>query len=372
MSRFKSRLVTLSAVLKRLPGHLFRRAPQKAPEKVLIAHHLLLGDTLMLTPLLAKIRQQYPHAEICMLGQKALASLYAGKPYGVNYLPYHPSETERYRELIASGPYDLAFVPADNRYSILAYAMGARWIKAFSGDRPAYKSWLVDQFYDYPDTPMHWADINTLMLEGDYPAPFSPEQWPLPETSQAEILPEIPGRFVVLHVGASSALKLWSPALWRQLADGLTAEGFQVVWSGGPGEEPLVEAIGVMPGEINLAGKLSLAQLCRLLQQSAALVCPDTGISHLGRLSDTPTLCLFGPGNPAVFGNCRFWNQDNYRAIHKPVACRDQHVMFKREIPWLQRCNRGTDRCEKAVCMQAITLQEVQQQLASLLHQDHF
>ena len=37
-----------------------------SPRRILVLHHLLLGDTLMLTALLAKLRAQYPAAEIAM------------------------------------------------------------------------------------------------------------------------------------------------------------------------------------------------------------------------------------------------------------------------------------------------------------------
>ena len=53
-SRFSSRIrvVTFAAWHSLLT--LGRRTAPVNPRRILIAHHLLLGDTLMLTPLLAK------------------------------------------------------------------------------------------------------------------------------------------------------------------------------------------------------------------------------------------------------------------------------------------------------------------------------
>src|SRR5690349_11418934 len=105
----------------RVVGHALAlrlaRGPRQRPGEVrraLVAHHLLTGDTLMLTPLLAKLRAVYPGAEIAMTVRRALAPLYAARPYGVDALPFDPRDAGSLRELIEAGNgYDLAIVPGD-------------------------------------------------------------------------------------------------------------------------------------------------------------------------------------------------------------------------------------------------------------------
>ncbi|HSU76769.1 MAG TPA: heptosyltransferase, partial [Burkholderiales bacterium] len=60
-----------------------RRERPAQVRRVLIAQHLLLGDTIMLTPLLKKARVQFPDAEIVMVCPRAYASIYEKRPYGV-------------------------------------------------------------------------------------------------------------------------------------------------------------------------------------------------------------------------------------------------------------------------------------------------
>ena len=356
MSRLPARLFTFGRVALRAFGHGRRRPPQ-APRRILIAHHLLLGDTLMLTPLLAKLRQQYPEADIAMTLQKAIAPLYTGRPYGVHVLPYHPADRRSLGRLFASGPYDLALVPGDNRYSWLAYAMGARWIVAFDGDRPGYKSWPVDELHPYPETPTPWPDANCVLIPGPMPPPMGDNDWPAPEAAPLPILPE---RYVVFHVGASSVLKLWPAERWSALADHAVDKGFSVVWSGGPGEQGYVEAADPDSRFENLAGRLDLAQLWHLLKGAQALVCPDTGVAHLGRITATPTLCLYGPGSAELYGKSRFWRPERYQALSEPIACRDQPLLFKREISWVRRCARSPAACPReAECMRLIRLDTV-------------
>src|SRR4030095_933551 len=53
-----------------------RWADRREPRRVLIAHHLLLGDTLMLTALVAKLRSNHPEADLAMTVPRAIAPLY--------------------------------------------------------------------------------------------------------------------------------------------------------------------------------------------------------------------------------------------------------------------------------------------------------
>lgn len=333
-----------------------RRRPT-APRRILVAHHLLLGDTLMLTPLLAKLRERYAEAEIIMTVPRAFAPLYETRPYGVRALPFDPRDSRTLRALWPEAGFDLAIVPGDNRYSWLALALGARWIVAFANDRPAYKSWPVDELIPYPTTPAAWGDMVAGLVPGPAPQSFAPGDWAAPACQPFE-RPRAP--YCVLHVGASSPLKRWAADKWCAFADALAQRGFEIVWSGGRGEEAVVGEIDAVGRYRNYAGRLDLAQLFALLTDAALLVSPDTGVAHLGRIVNVPTLTLFGPGSALLCGAGDFWRGAPYRAVTIPdFPCRDQRVLFKREIDWVRRCGRSTKECPAPRCMQAIRLAEV-------------
>ncbi len=270
-SRFLPRVAIVArALLRRLAGGR-RSGAGGAAGRILIAHHLLLGDTLMLTPLLAKLRARYPQADIAMAVPEPCAPLYANRPYGVRALGWNPRDARSVRRLLAEPGFDLALIPGDNRHSWLAQAMGARWIVAFAGDRPPYKSWLVDELRAYPDVPGAWFDITATLVDGDAPAAYLASDWAPPAAAPFE-LPHAP--YCVLHVGASARLKLWEPERWNALAAHLRVGGWRIAWSAGPGEEALVEACAPEPGDLRTSGRLDLAQLWRLLHNASLLVCP--------------------------------------------------------------------------------------------------
>jgi ADP-heptose:LPS heptosyltransferase len=332
-----------------------RRARPSAPQRVLIAHHLLLGDTLMLTPLLAKLSALHPGADIAMTVPRAFVPLYATHPYRVRALPWDPRHANA--ALFAEAPFDLAIVPGDNRFSWLAAAMRARWIVAFDGDRPARKNWPIDDLRPWSASPAAWGDMVATLVDGPAPAPFAVRDWPAPAAAP---FARPAGRYSVLHVGASTPLKQWPAERWAALADHLARRGIAPVWSGGRGEEAIVRAIDRDARFPSYAGRLDLAQLWQLLAGAAVLVAPDTGAAHLGRLTGTPTVALFGPGSAVVTGAGDFWRDAAYRAVTvDPFPCRDQRILFRREIAWVQRCGRTPAQCAAPRCMQAIGLDAV-------------
>jgi ADP-heptose:LPS heptosyltransferase len=365
--RLASRLWTLAQLLK--PATWFRPVAAQPPRRILVLHHLLLGDTLMLTPLLAKLRAAYPAAEICLSCPRAFLPLYAAQPFGVIALPFDPREVSTLADLARRGPWDHCLIPAENRYTLLARALGARRIIGFGGDRPSWKNWLLDQVASFPSAPACFGDfVASELVAGDPPRPFSPPHWPWAEAAPFS-RPQ--GAYVVLHLGASSPLKYWPSARWMALAEWFALQGFEVVWSAGAKETHLVNEVDPAGRFTTLAGKLDLLQLAKLLTEAVLMVCPDTGIAHLGRLTGTPTVALFGPGSPAICGAGDYWQDSPFAALSAEIPCRDQTTTFRRHAPWIRRCARShggsAGQCARALCMEGISLQAVQAAARTLL-----
>jgi ADP-heptose:LPS heptosyltransferase len=347
MSRLAGRLRIAPRAAVRMLG---ARAKPENPRRILIAHSLLFGDVLMLTPLLAKLRERYPRADIAMTVRPSLLRLFSTKPYGVRAIAYEPSDASTLKTLLEEKP-DLALVPGDNRYSWLASAAGARWIVAFAGDRPAYKSWPVDEEVPFPGEPMAWGDMAATLVEGPPPARYRVGDWPAPAFT-AFALPKAP--YALMHVGAGSPLRLWPPQNWLAVAAALEARGLTVAWSAGRGE--------AVPDQnrISYPGNLDLSQLWHLLAGAAGLVTLDTGVAHMAKLVGVRTVALFGPGSPVLFGRGDFWREMPFvEAGPAQFECRDQRTFFKREIDWVRRCQRTPAECPAPRCMQAIGVEHV-------------
>jgi ADP-heptose:LPS heptosyltransferase len=195
------------------------------------------------------------------------------------------------------------------------------------------------------------------LVDGDAPPPHRPANWPSPPCAPFE-RPQ--RRYAVLHVEASTPLKHWEDGKWLALADRLAAAGLQVVWSAGPQGGGYLARIDPQGRHHALGHRLDLAQLWHLVKDAALLVCPDTSVMHIGRLTGAPTVALFGPSSAELFGPGEFLRDVPYTALGvADFPCRDQRLLFKREITWIRRCQRTPAECPAPRCMQAIDVDPV-------------
>ena len=364
MSRFATRIEKLARAL------LQKRRPSTDVKRVLVAHQLLLGDTVLLAPLLKALALMFPDAERVTLCRPTYLPIFEQRPYGFTALPYLRRDPVSERRVMASGPYDLAIVVDDNRYAWLARAAGAHWIHGFGGDRPSWKNWMLDCAVPIPVTPLAWADMLPSLAGSDALAPFEAGEWPAPPFKPFD-LPKRP--YLVLHVGASSTLKQWPAARWQAVAQAVRERGIEVVWSGAATERAMLGPIGAPTSEAGLFGVLDLAQLWQLLANSSGLVSPDTGVAHLARLTGIPALVLYGPASTTVHGLGNFFANVPIRMVESEnFPCRDQQVLYRREVSWVRRCGRAIGAapgaCPEALCMQAIDKERVLIGVEAMLH----
>ena len=293
----------------------FWKIKKREPKKILIAHDLLLGDTLLLAPLMKRIHEKYPEAQKFMLSKSLFVPLLKNKPYGFKALSFNPKSFLDIWGMFSLGPYDLTFVAGDNRYSWLARAIGSRWIVGIANDKPQWKNWMLDEVKS----------------------------------------------FVVCHLGASNPLKFWPAKSWQRLIQKLRHKGFEIFISVGPGEEYLIKEAD--PGNTcqHIPGTYSLSEMWSLINRAKLLISVDTGIAHLAKLSNTPIVTLFGPGSHVSHGAGNFWKFSHHADITKSdFHCRNQPVLFRRKIDWLKRCGRNISQCKTpGACMDIITPEQV-------------
>lgn len=110
---------------------------------------------------------------------------------------------------------------------------------------------------------------------------------------------------VVLHPGAAHGSRRWPIDRWVEVAQALVAEGQRVVVTGGPGESGLCDAIAAAAKvEVVRSGHGDLSTLARTVATATLLLSSDTGVAHLATAYATPSVTLFGPVSPALWGAC--------------------------------------------------------------------
>ena len=118
-------------------------------------------------------------------------------------------------------------------------------------------------------------------------------------------LPPQVGQAVVLHPGAASPSRRWPPERFAAVARALTAAGEQIVITGTMAERAtalrVAQAAGLGTGSV-LAGRTSLPGLAALVAAASLVISNDTGVAHLAVAYGIPSVTLFGPVSPALWG----------------------------------------------------------------------
>ncbi|MCK7624365.1 glycosyltransferase family 9 protein [Streptomyces sp. RS10V-4] len=115
-----------------------------------------------------------------------------------------------------------------------------------------------------------------------------------------------PGALVV-HPGADAPARCWPPERFAAVARALHRAGHRVVVTAGAGEGPLarwVAARADLPPAAVLGGAADVpfAELAALVAQARAVLVGDTGLAHLATAFGTPSVVLFGPVAPRLWG----------------------------------------------------------------------
>ena len=126
-------------------------------------------------------------------------------------------------------------------------------------------------------------------------------------------LPALPGRYVVVHPGASVPARAWAPERHEALVALLAGRGRHVVVTGAPHERALTAAVAGAVA-VDLGGALDLAGLAAVVAGADAIVVGNTGPAHLAAAMATPVVSIFAPTVPA--DRWRPW-----RVPHVLVGC---------------------------------------------------
>jgi ADP-heptose:LPS heptosyltransferase len=130
------------------------------------------------------------------------------------------------------------------------------------------------------------------------------------------------GRFIVLHIGPGRAEKDWLASEWIAVGRRLTADGFQLAYTGAPSEAAHGAAVRDALGGEDLVGKVGLRGFATLLSRASGLVTIDTVTGHLAACFQTPTVVV-APGTAPI--NLWHPNQHYARMTTHPVACAPCH-----------------------------------------------
>ncbi len=306
------------------------------PRTILVIAMRYLGDVLLTTPLLHSLRQAYPDASLDILVFANTASMLEGNP-DIDHVITTPNRPRfaDHRQLFGQlfRRYDLALATQAGDRPFLYSLIAAPFRVAVVPPKNAtgwWKRFFVQRWTEFDDNTHTVLQHLKLLDLIDVPRYFSLVPPQIGDSRQLTgkfpFLADNTG-YAVLHPHPQWAYKQWTVEGWIEIGLYLNKLGLKLVLSGGPAQDE-IDYVGNIQRQlpedtVNLAGRVSLAQLATIIAQAKLYIGPDTGITHLAAATGIPVIALYGPTNPVKWAPFPY----GYRASVNPFDKKgDQQV----------------------------------------------
>ena len=326
--------------------------------RICVLHLNQIGDLVFSLPLLKALKEHFPGARVHSVLKPHLAALLDDSPLVDAVIPRRAGLRARLELLrtIRKNHYDLLIALPRSEEALALATLSRAGLKAgFS--RPFWDLALdvTARTKGHPG----WVNNRSLLhklgipvVTDDYVGLLSCRSWTYSG--------DLPERFAVFAPCASGRrqTKTWGNEKFADLMFRLARDqGLLPVLVGAPadipanqGIEELTLAKGLQRPEIlNLTGKVDLKELCVVLQKARLVVGIDSGVTHLASSLDKPLVVLFGPTDPEFVGP---QNRNSVIVRHAGIPC----------VPCYLK------KCSHRMCMDAITVDEVERASRSVLH----
>jgi heptosyltransferase-3 len=329
--------------------------------RILVVALRRLGDVLLTTPLIRSLRCAWPDATIEVLVFADTAGILDGNPDidRVIAMPLRPTLGQslagaagllkRYHLAIStqSGDRPTAFALLAGRTHIGPIWSGNR-VKRFLLGRSVPAGGGVHRVEEM----LRIADALGIARVAEVVAP----------TGAAPAAAADAAPYAVIHAAPKFRYKQWTPAGWRALAEALTRRGLAIVATGGSDERGYLDDLWRdAPAIRRLDGRLGWPELAALLAQARVYVGPDTSVTHLAAASGCPTVALFGPTDPRLWGPWPAQGLDAPWAASGTIQRRGNVWLVQNPLPCLPCQQEGCDRHlqSRAQCLDELTPQQV-------------
>jgi ADP-heptose:LPS heptosyltransferase len=331
-------------------------ASWQAAQHILLVRLDNLGDVLVTSPAFHAVRRSLPEAHLTLLASPVGAQAGRLNPDIDDVIVYQapwmdpwaelsqdPAREQRIIREIAARRFDGAIIFTSFRQSslpaaYLCYLAGIPLRLAASIDGPGS---LLTTRHRHPDRMMHEVErgldlVTALGFTTDERDLVLRVPWAERERVASWLAASrSPSPRIVLHPGCSMPARTYPWERFAEAADGLVEElGATVFLTGTANERERTARIRQRMSReaVDLAGALTFAELCALIEAADLTVTNNTGPMHIAAAVKTPVVALFALTNPPEqWGPWRV----AHRQLYHDVPCR---LCYSRICPHGQEC----------------------------------
>jgi ADP-heptose:LPS heptosyltransferase len=269
-------------------------------EKVLVVATTALGDSLLTTPLVETLAHHLGPERVSLLVKTPYVGLYQNDPRLHRVFSVRGKyRWENLRAELRADPHRIALLANLTEPDLVPclWWSGVRGFLRYRSRWTRYPAWIANKdMLRRPGSPNyatgHAIENNLAMAEALGLEPTT-HQLALPHLKEVKR-----ARVVLIHPGASRAIKRWPVENWARLGDAIaTRFNVKIGLTGDRSERPLTEEIQhrMKAQVMKLAGVPLLPLLARTQAGSLAFISGDTGPYHLALAVGCPTVTLFAP-----------------------------------------------------------------------------
>ncbi|MCK5779516.1 MAG: glycosyltransferase family 9 protein [Psychrilyobacter sp.] len=276
--------------------------------RILIIRLSSIGDVILTTPILKKLKEKHPKIIIDFIVLDKFKDAILGNPNIDNLIIFDKSKHDglkniiKYSKKLKKNNYDYVFdLHSKIRSRLITLSLGVktfRYIKRALYKTILVKSKLIKYRADNTIVKNYFNAFEVLGIKytgEDLEYNFNKNDIKKIEKYQ---------NYVVFAPGASKNTKKWTVEGFGKLAKLINKKDKKnIILIGSKKEREECNEINKISGNvcINLAGELSLKESGALLEGAEYMVTNDSGPFHIGRGVKTKSYVIFGPTDPNMF-----------------------------------------------------------------------
>lgn len=340
--------------------------PITSVQKIVVTRLQNIGDAIMTTPILYRLRQLYPQAELIFITRPTAVGAVERLPFLDKVIVFpdeHPLFVQ-WKVIQAFRHADIAFFcDSTHRIAVLAWLAGAKRRIGMKHNRGRYLTDPIawNKTMDVTFDPALYAGMLKTTTGIDVMNSPGWDKYFFSEANAREIshVEQLANKHGFSLDEPYIVFSMYSGRLRGEQEKNWPAEKWQELWAKMAAQSKVK---GILTGNnplhitfgknvVDLSEQLSLIEFGYLIKKAALVVGVCSGPLHIGRAFGVPTMGLYGPTSPKYAAP-----PENIANIVSSAPCAPCHSYYGKE-------------CANPYCMGLITAEEVYKAIAKFLQE---
>ncbi len=326
----------------------FKPFPKKV-ERILVVELLKMGDLLVATPTIRALKEKFRDAQIDVLVLPKMKEVVKNNPHVNEKIVY--GSFKRTKEIISSKNYDLSVLlhPGSFKISWLLFCSNIKYRLGCAKSGIRYGKGFFLNKKIKPNLVWQHKIEDNLDVVRSIGVDTSNKQIVLPVDKVAKkkvmsLTKKFGKKLIGIHAPSLHRSQQWVPERFAEVADSLVKlYKCHIVFTGTDEDKNYINHIISMTEKkssmSNFAGKTNLQEYIALIDKLDLLISVDTSALHIASATSTPTVALFGPTIPMIWGPSYPKSSVIWKEKSSCVGCRKYACVFKKDFECMRSIN---------------------------------